>query len=90
MIESTHPSWRSKYEVQRIDWPSMLPDLNPMGKRLEVSQSEFGKEKSSNLQVFSFRDKKNKEYKAFPKDRTTNLVRSMKNRISNKVHFIMY
>ena len=24
--------WRSKYGVQKIDWPSMSPDVNPIEK----------------------------------------------------------
>jgi hypothetical protein len=43
--------WKSKYRIQRLHWPSMSPDLNPYWKRVKASKDEFGKKKSSNVEV---------------------------------------
>ena len=53
--------WRSKYEVKTNRLTINVTRPQSDRKRLEASQNEFGKEKSSNLQVFSFRDKKRME-----------------------------
>ena len=70
----------------------MSPDLNSIENVWKLLKMNLAK-KSSNLQGISFSDKK-KEWKNFPKDLTINLVRSMKNRISdvisNKGDFNMY
>ena len=84
--------WRSKYEVQRIDWPSMSPDLNPIENVWKLLKMNLARK---NVRTYkSLVAAVKKELKAFPKDLTTNLVRSMKNRISdvisNKGNFIMY
>ena len=84
--------WRSKYEVQQIDWPSMLPDLNSIEKVWKLLKMNLARK---NLRTYkSLVSAIKKEWKAFPKDLTTNLLRSMENRISDiisdKGAFIMY
>ena len=88
MIQSAYPNWRSKYEVQRIDWPSMSSDLNPIENIWKLLKMNLARK---NLRTYkSLVSAIKKEWKAFPKNLTINLVRSMKNRISNKGNFIMY
>ena len=87
-IQSTHPNWRSKFEVQRIDWPSMSPDLNSIENVWKLLKMNLARKNLRTYKSLVFAIKK--EWKAFSKDRTTNLVPSMKNRISNKGDFIMY
>jgi transposase len=84
--------WRSKHGVRRLDWPSMSPDLNPIENVWKLLKVNLGKK---HLRTYkSLVSAIKKEWKAFPMDLTTNLVRSMKNRISDvivsKGDFIMY
>ena len=68
--EDNNPKHTSQLEMEvwspTNQWAINVIRLHSDRKRLEVSQNEFGKEKSSNLQVFSFRDKK-KNGKPFQK-----------------------
>ena len=84
--------WRSNNSIQRIDWPSMSPDLNPIENVWKLLKMNLAKK---NLQTYkALVSAIKKEWKNFPKDLTINLVRSMENRISdvisNKGDFIMY
>ncbi|CAF3372163.1 unnamed protein product [Rotaria socialis] len=67
--------WRSKYEVQRIDWPSMSPDLNPIENVWKLLKMNLARK---NLRTYkSLVSAIKKEWKAFPKDLTTNLVQNL-------------
>ena len=70
----------------------MSPDLNPIENVWKLLKMNLVRK---NLRTYtSLVSSIKKEWKAFPKDLTTNLVRSMKNRISdvisNKGDFIVY
>ena len=63
---------RSKYEVQGIDWPSMSPDLNSIENVWKLLKMNLARK---NLRAYkSLVSAIKKEWKAFPKDLTTNLV----------------
>jgi len=84
--------WKTKHRIQRMDWPSMSPDINPIENVWKLLKMNLA---NKNLRTYkSLVSAIKKEWKAFPKDLTTNLVRSMKNRvsdvISNNGDFIMY
>ena len=84
--------WRSNNSIQRIDWPSMSPNLNPIENVSKLLKMNLAKK---NLRTYKASVSAiKKEWKNFPKDLTINLVRSMENRISdvisNKGDFIMY
>ena len=53
--------WRSNNSIQRIDWPFMSPDLNPIENIWKLLKMNLAKTKSSNLQGISFSDKKRME-----------------------------
>ena len=70
----------------------MSADLNPIENVWKLLKMNLARK---NLRTYkSLVSSIKKEWKVFPKDLTTNLVRSMKNRISNvisnKGDFIMY
>ena len=66
----------------------MSPDLNPVENVWKLLKMNLARK---NLRTYkSSASAIKEEWKVFPKDRTTNLVRSVKNRISYKGHFIMY
>ena len=56
---------RSKYEVERIDWPSMSPDLSPIENVWKLLKMNLARK---NLRTYKFLVSAiKKEWKAFPK-----------------------
>ena len=85
--------WRSDNSIQRIDWPSMSPDLSPIENVWKLLRMNSAKKK--NLRTYkALVSAIKKEWKNFPKDLTINLLPSMENCISdvisNKGDFITY
>lgn len=84
--------WRSKYGVQKIDWPSMSPDLNPIENVWKLLKMNVAKRKIRTYKSLVAAIKK--EWKALPMELASALVQSMKNRVYNVIEndgdFILY
>ena len=84
--------WTLKHGIHRIQWPSILLDLNPIESMWKLLKMNLARKNLRSCKLLVSGAKK--EWNAFPKDLATNLVQSIKNRISdviaNKGDFIMY
>lgn len=84
--------WKAENGVQKIDWPSMSPDINPIENVWHLLKMPLRKKKLRNYR--SLVAAIHREWKALPVDLAGRLVQTMKNRISevieNKGDFILH
>ena len=76
-------NWREKNGVEKIDWPSMSPDLAPIENVWQLLKMKLRKKKFTTYQSLVSAIKR--EWKALPSELAIKLVHSMTNRISEVV-----
>ena len=84
--------WREENGVQRIDWPSMSPDINPIENVWHLLKMSLQKRKLTTCR--SLTAAIHREWKALPVELAGRLVETMKNRlfevIEKKGDFILH
>lgn len=76
-------SWRMNNKVQKIDWPSMSPDIAPIENVWQLLKMKLRKKKLSTYQSLVSAIKR--EWKSLSPELTIKLAHSMNNRISEVI-----
>jgi hypothetical protein len=76
-------NWRMNNNVQKIDWPSMSPDIAPIENVWQLLKMKLRKKKLSTYQSLVSAIKR--EWKSLSPELAIKLVHSMNNRISEVI-----
>ena len=76
-------NWKASHRIQKIDWPSMSPNLAPIENVRQLLKTKLRKKDFTNCQSLISAIKQ--EWKSLPLDLATKLVYSMNNRISEVI-----